>query len=126
MTGKKVNCGKCKKDIGKSGSVQCDDCLDWLHLACAGVDEAFCTLKAKNNGISFICKNCKNDSTSNSSLRNEISILNKKMDDLFEGMSQQNNSIDKKLEDIVSKLKSEFVSKFEKIEEELKRCQQAK
>lgn len=126
MAGKKTNCGKCKKDIGRNLSAQCDECLEKLHLACAGVDEAFCILKSKNNGISFICVNCKNCSTSNSSLRNEIDILNKKMDNMFEGMSQQNNSIDKKLEDIVIKLKSEFFSKFEKIEEELKRCQQAK
>ena len=40
MAGKKVNCGKCRKDIGKSGSVQCDECLDWLHLACAEVNDA--------------------------------------------------------------------------------------
>lgn len=112
MPARKILCQKCKKDIGKSGSIQCKSCVLWFHLPCAGVDEQFVALSSKNSGVSYKCKDCCDKP-------NSFNLLNTKLDNLSVQISSNNDAIDKKLESIVVNIRGEFVSRFERLEEEV-------
>lgn len=122
MTGKKVICGKCQKDIGKGGSVQCKQCMVWFHLRCAEMSEEFCNSMAKQSGVFFKCVPCRAAANDYNQLCQQISQLHSKLDVISNQLSLHKAETEKHIASSISDLRNEFVARFEKIEAEIVSC----
>lgn len=119
MPAKKILCPECKKDIGKSGSIQCRNCSSWFHLPCAGLDDLFVEMSLKYNGVFFVCKDCI-DKPHN--LSGEMKTLNEKLDCLSQQISNNKDYLNSRLDNVVQDIKTDLISRFAAVEERVSSC----
>lgn len=115
-------CGTCQTNIVKGrASIQCKACSLWSHASCVKISDETLTALKGNKLLSFLCPSCDVNASSESSLREEVTTLNSKIDAFIRKGEDERDSVKKAL-DAMMDLKQEISSCVKELKSDIVNC----
>lgn len=112
------DCSACSKatDVGNAGWVECDQCSQWSHGQCVGLDKKDVALLTKlaTKGVQWLCKLCistKKNGSPGMEARVEVSL-----DKIQSSMDERMQKIEKMMESMIA-AKDEQTKKIEEVQQ---------
>lgn len=122
---KKDQCGVCQSNVTKTtGGILCKMCSVWYHTKCVDMDDVGVAALKEHKSLSFVCSNCFKNSAGNenSVLRQEVSLLNTKIDNFIRKGDDERALILQEISKMVTDFKQEMSSCIKEMKSEITEC----
>lgn len=82
--GSESNCGTCKKMINdaKESSIQCDQCLKWVHIPCSGLKPSEVEPALDDSNLPFKCVLCSRKANNQLLTTDQFNVIMSRLDEL--------------------------------------------